>query len=262
MYVLLCSFLPQCTCTLSTSLSCSFPRNNFYWIIFHYFSFELRGRAVAESANIAWPTRTETLDLGDRRLESRRAWPSSSGPSKTIKSKTSEQCKWQVMISLLCAVKRGARRSTRSRTKTKNPKTKKCGGTGWDWGWGLLFFLVRNWYWDWAKRWGGCYRCQQRRQRQCKRWPEDQKTWPKTMHTAQRDPIYRPRSKVSSLWRTNKILYSYFMPKMLESPRVDQINAIVCPFLVKLCALHKQIQQIQTTTHTAKEKGQKSKQWK
>lgn len=30
MYVLLCSFLPQCTCTLSTSLSCSFPRNNFY----------------------------------------------------------------------------------------------------------------------------------------------------------------------------------------------------------------------------------------
>lgn len=146
MYVLLCSFLPQCTCTLSTSLSCSFPRNNFYWIIFHYFSFELRGKAVAtaaaESANIAWPTRTETLDLGDRRLESRRAWPSSSGPSKTIKSKTSEQCKWQVMISLLCAVKRGARRSTRSRTKTKNPKTKKCGGTGWDWGWGLLFF----WY--------------------------------------------------------------------------------------------------------------------
>lgn len=144
MYVLLCSFLPQCTCTLSTSLSCSFPRNNFYWIIFHYFSFELRGKAVAtaaaESANIAWPTRTETLDLGDRRLESRRAWPSSSGPSKTIKSKTSEQCKWQVMISLLCAVKRGARRSTRSRTKTKNPKTKKCGGTGWDWGWGLLFF--------------------------------------------------------------------------------------------------------------------------
>jgi len=73
---------------------------------------------------------------------------------------------------------------------------------------------------------------------------------------AQRDPIRspHPRSKVSSLWRTNKILYSYFMPKMLESPRVDQINAIVCPFLVKLCALHKQIQiqQIQTTTHPKK----------
>jgi len=80
-------------------------------------------------------------------------------------------------------------------------------------------------------------------------------------HSAtQRDPIRshpirsHPRSKVSSLWRTNKILYSYFMPKMLESPRVDQINAIVCPFLVKLCALHKQIQiqQIQTTTHPKK----------
>lgn len=50
------------------------------------------------------------------------------------------------------------------------------------------------------------------------------------------------------------------MPKTLESRRVDQINAIVCPFLVKLCALHKQIQQIQTAT--SEEKGQKSKQWK
>lgn len=31
------------------SLCDSFPRNNFYWIIFHYFSFELRGSSSSRS---------------------------------------------------------------------------------------------------------------------------------------------------------------------------------------------------------------------
>lgn len=161
------------------------------------------------------------------------AWPSSSasssaaGPSKTIKSKTSEQCKWQVMISLLCAVKRGARRSTRSRTKTKNqktPKRKVRGHRTEDRGLGTE---------DWARKMRMRMlplHTQQPRDANANA-NEDPKTWPKTM----RDP--------------SKYFTHTLCPKCSRaSAPVDQINAIVCPFLVKLCALHKQIQQIQTTT--------------